>query len=116
MDVTGLKGWETESNTSGTLTTGANYSTTNTVTWDCRHLSKKTIIIQNEGAVQSLTYKVSTRAYDGGELYIFKEDTIAASGQVMVALNNVYSEIQIAVKNGDGQTTATIDYMGRLIG
>lgn len=111
MGVIALKGWEHETNTTGTITTTATYAST---TWVCPELSHKTIIIQNEGASNSLTYRINVRSYPDGEQYTFKEDTVAASDQDMIALNNYYYEVEISVKDGSGSTTCTIDYGGRI--
>ena len=115
MIVKALRGWEYEENSSGSLTTGVAYSSGNTVVWECYHLSKKSIIINNTGSSYSLTYKVVLLSKKEGEEFLFKEDTINAGEQVMFALNNFYYSIKIAVKNGDGLTTCIFDYSGRLM-
>lgn len=116
MSVVGLKGWEREGTATSTLTTGASYSDANTVTWRCPLLSEKTIIISNEGDTNSLTWRVRLRTSVGGVQYTFDEDVLAKSSKKMIVLNNSYEEVEIAVKNGGGSTTAIIEYGGRLLG
>lgn len=82
----------------------------NLIEWACPGYSKKTIIIKNTDAANSLTYKVLVYAHDGSTIYYEEvSDTALAFGNVaLIDLQKAYARIEVAVKSTVLATPATV--------
>jgi len=84
--------------------------------WDTRELSDKTILFTNTDAVNSLNYRVYTRAYYTGQDFVeVVAATLAPAAQARIALNNQYARVIVQVIDTAPPAHATyqIDNVGR---
>jgi len=84
--------------------------------WDTREMSDKTILLTNTDAVNSLNYRVYTRAYYTGQDFPeVAAATLAPAAQARIALNNQYARVIVQVIDTAPPAHATyqIDWIGR---
>jgi len=84
--------------------------------WDTREISNKTILLTNTDAVNSLDYRVYTRAYYTGQDFVeMAAATLAPAAQTRVVLNNHYSRVIVQVVDTAPPAHADyeIDWIGR---
>lgn len=96
-------------------TTTDNY--VNALDWMCAGHGSKTILLQNTGSTNSLTYNVITYAYAGGIAYTEIPDTQLTAGSIaQIILNNAYAEVVLQVKSttAGASTTYRIDYISEM--
>jgi len=87
--------------------------------WACLGYGKKTIVLKNTDAANSLDYKVLVRAYDTGQdAEEIAETTLAAGDLVRIALANAYAGIKLQVKATivGNQATYQLDHIGLPVG
>lgn len=65
--------------------------------WDARQLSEKTIILTNTDAVNSLDYRVYTRAYYTGQNFQEVTGTLVAGANTRIALVAAHSRVIVQV-------------------
>lgn len=111
------KGWEEEwGNLTGT--TGAAYTTDGStdVTWACGKLGKRSVIVRNSGATNTIYYRIRGRVYPAGQLMDIKAETsLATETTAIEKINDYYHQIVIDVKNNAGASTFIIEYGGRYL-
>ena len=88
----------------------------NALDWDTREMSDKTILLTNTDAVNSLDYRVYTRAYYTGQDFLeVAATTLAPGAQARVVLNNEYARVIVQVIDTAAPNHAAyqIDRIGR---
>ncbi len=96
-------------------TTSDDYSVAIMTITDAARYDKVTIILENSGSSNVLTYKIITEAYSGGITFSENEADIATESTEKIILNNAYDRIQVYVKskNAGSATTYNADYIGQ---
>ena len=100
----------TESSASGT--TAAGYA--NAIGLDNRGVKNLKIVVKNTDGANSLYYKVTVKHADytaGTDDIIVTETSIALGDEDVVALNEAYSRVTVAVKNNSGTSGYTVSYL-----
>ena len=104
-------GYEEASDTGTTTNAWAN-----ALDWDTREMSDKTILLTNTDAINSLNYRVYTRAYYTGQDFLeVAAATLAPGAQARVVLNNEYARaiVQVIDTAAPNHAAYQIDRIGR---
>ena len=91
------------------------------LTWTCWGFSNKTLIIENTGDTNSLTWKLVLQSYPDGSEHDFEYDgetefDVAAAGVDLTILSYAYARAILYVKStvASSETTYELDYNGNL--
>lgn len=98
----------------GSLTgvTTANY--TNVLDWKTAELGKKTILLKNIDASQSLKYKLLGYAVEGGNAKELVAETILAPGELAeFHYSRQWDKLELMTASGSSAANYQIDYEGQ---
>ena len=98
----------------GSLTgvTTSNYA--NVLDWKTAELGKKTILLKNTDAGQSLKYKLLAYAVEGGNAKELVAETILAPGETAeFHYSRQWDKLELMAASGSGAASYQIDYEGQ---
>ncbi len=94
----------------GTTTSGY----VNALDWKTAELDKKTILLKNTHASQSLKYKLSGYAVDGGMAKELVAETVLSAGEVAeFHYDRQWDSLVLQVANNSGVASYQVDYEGQ---
>lgn len=91
--------------------TVTDYTSDNTITWDCRTLENKSVVVKNTGS-ESAYLRIRGRTDDAGNWHTMQSGILEAGATTMINLGYWYYSIELAVKDDSGHTSLTLDYGG----
>ncbi len=112
VDVKSIVGLGNQAATQATGTTTASYVAA--LTWSCKSINRKTIIVTNTHATLTMSYRIRGYAKSGSTGYdeIQAATTLAASTCDPHTITDEYDVITVEVIDGTGHATYTVDYVG----
>ena len=103
--------WKVDKSSLTGVTT-ANYK--NVMDWKTAELGKKTILLKNTDASQSLKYKLLAYAVEGGIVKELAAETMLAPGELAeFHYNRQWDKLELMTASGSGAGSYQIDYEGQ---